>query len=310
MENVVVGLKLFKENNCDSVIFLGGGFLYDCVKGIVLVVVNGGDICDYEGVDCFVKLQLLMIVINIIVGIVLEMICFCIIIDEVCYIKMVIVDKYVILLFFVNDFLLMIGMLKLLIVVIGMDVLMYVIEVYVFIVVMLIIDVCVLKVVIMIVENLLLVVEDGSNVKVCEVMVYVQFFVGMVFNNVFLGYVYVMVYQLGGFYNLLYGVCNVVLLLYVQVFNSKVVVVCLCDCVVVMGVNVIGKNDVEGVEVCINVICELVKKVDILVGLCDLNVKEEDFVVLVINVLKDVCGFINLIQVIYEEIVVIYRAAM
>lgn len=310
MENVVVGLKLFKENNCDSVIFLGGGFLYDCVKGIVLVVVNGGDICDYEGVDCFVKLQLLMIVINIIVGIVLEMICFCIIIDEVCYIKMVIVDKYVILLFFVNDFLLMIGMLKLLIVVIGMDVLMYVIEVYVFIVVMLIIDVCVLKVVIMIVENLLLVVEDGSNVKVCEVMVYVQFFVGMVFNNVFLGYVYVMVYQLGGFYNLLYGVCNVVLLLYVQVFNSKVVVVCLCDCVVVMGVNVIGKNDVEGVEVCINVICELVKKVDILVGLCDLNVKEEDFVVLVINVLKDVCGFINLIQVIYEEIVVIYCAAM
>lgn len=310
MENVVVGLKLFKENNCDSVIFLGGGFLYDCVKGIVLVVVNGGDICDYEGVDCFVKLQLLMIVINIIVGIVLEMICFCIIIDEVCYIKMVIVDKYVILLFFVNDFLLMIGMLKLLIVVIGMDVLMYVIEVYVFIVVMLIIDVCVLKVVIMIVENLLLVVEDGSNVKVCEVMVYVQFFVGMVFNNVFLGYVYVMVYQLGGFYNLLYGVCNVVLLLYVQVFNSKVVVVCLCDCVVVMGVNVIGKNDVEGVEVCINVICELVKKVDILVGLCDLNVKEEDFVVLVINVLKDVCGFINLIQVIYEEIVVIYCVVM
>lgn len=310
MENVVVGLKLFKENNCDSVIFLGGGFLYDCVKGIVLVAVNGGDICDYEGVDCFVKLQLLMIVINIMVGMVFEMICFCIIIDEVCYIKMVIVDKYVILLFFVNDFFLMIGMLKLLIVVMGMDVLMYVIEVYVFIVVMLIIDVCVLKVVIMIVENLLLVVEDGSNVKVCEVMVYVQFFVGMVFNNVFLGYVYVMVYQLGGFYNLLYGVCNVVLLLYVQVFNSKVVAVCLCDCVAVMGVNVIGKNDVEGVEVCINVICELVKKVDILVGLCDLNVKEEDFVVLVINVLKDVCGFINLIQVIYEEIVVIYCAVM
>lgn len=48
-------MKLFKENNCDSVIFLGGGFLYDCVKGIALVVVNGGDIRDYEGVDRFVK---------------------------------------------------------------------------------------------------------------------------------------------------------------------------------------------------------------------------------------------------------------
>lgn len=60
-----------------------------------------------------------------------------------------------------------------------------------------------------------------------------------------------------------------------------------------MGVNVIGKNDAEGVEVCINVIRELAKKVDISVGLRDLNVKEEDFAVLAINVLKDVCGFIN-----------------
>lgn len=114
-----------------------------------------------------------MIVINITAGTVFEMIRFCIIIDEARYIKMAIVDKYVISLFFVNDFFLMIGMSKLLIVVTGMDVLTYVIEVYVFIVVTSIIDVCVLKVVIMIVENLSLVVEDGSNAKAREVMVYV-----------------------------------------------------------------------------------------------------------------------------------------
>ena len=50
-ENVAAGLKLLKENNCDSVISLGGGSPHDCAKGIALVAANGGDIRDYEGVD-------------------------------------------------------------------------------------------------------------------------------------------------------------------------------------------------------------------------------------------------------------------
>ena len=33
-ENVAAGLKLLKENNCDSVISLGGGSPHDCAKGI------------------------------------------------------------------------------------------------------------------------------------------------------------------------------------------------------------------------------------------------------------------------------------
>ncbi len=54
-----------------------------------------------------------------------------------------------------------------------------------------------------------------------------------------------------------------------------------------MGVNVTGKNHAEGAEACINVIRELAT-----------------------NALKDACGFTNLIQATYEEIVAIYRAAM
>ncbi|STI82041.1 putative alcohol dehydrogenase [Escherichia coli] len=54
-ENVAAGLKLLKENNCDSVISLGGGSPHDCAKGIALVAANGGDIRDYEGVDRLCK---------------------------------------------------------------------------------------------------------------------------------------------------------------------------------------------------------------------------------------------------------------
>ncbi|EOY7863232.1 L-threonine dehydrogenase [Escherichia coli] len=333
-ENVAAGLKLLKENNCDSVISLGGGSPHDCAKGIALVAANGGDIRDYEGVDRSAKPQLPMIAINTTAGTASEMTRFCIITDEARHIKMAIVDKHVTPLLSVNDSSLMIGMPKSLTAATGMDALTHAIEAYVSIAATPITDACALKAVTMIAENLPLAVEDGSNAKAREAMAYAQFLAGMAFNNASLGYVHAMAHQLGGFYNLPHGVCNAVLLPHVQVFNSKVAAARLrdcaaarlrdcaaarlrdCaaarlrDCAAAMGVNVTGKNDAEGAEACINAIRELAKKVDIPAGLRDLNVKEEDFAVLATNALKDACGFTNPIQATHEEIVAIYRAAM
>lgn len=87
-ENVAAGLKLLKENNCDSVISLGGGSPHDCAKGIALVAANGGDIRDYEGVDRSAKPQLPMIAINTTAGTASEMTRFCIITDA-CALKAV-----------------------------------------------------------------------------------------------------------------------------------------------------------------------------------------------------------------------------
>ena len=42
--NVEAGLKVFKENGCDSIISLGGGSSHDCAKGIGIVASNGGNI--------------------------------------------------------------------------------------------------------------------------------------------------------------------------------------------------------------------------------------------------------------------------
>ncbi|EAB6838810.1 TPA: L-threonine dehydrogenase, partial [Escherichia coli] len=309
-ENVAAGLKLLKENNCDSVISLGGGSPHDCAKGIALVAANGGDIRDYEGVDRSAKPQLPMIAINTTAGTASEMTRFCIITDEARHIKMAIVDKHVTPLLSVNDSSLMIGMPKSLTAATGMDALTHAIEAYVSIAATPITDACALKAVTMIAENLPLAVEDGSNAKAREAMAYAQFLAGMAFNNASLGYVHAMAHQLGGFYNLPHGVCNAVLLPHVQVFNSKVAAARLRDCAAAMGVNVTGKNDAEGAEACINAIRELAKKVDIPAGLRDLNVKEEDFAVLATNALKDACGFTNPIQATHEEIVAIYRAAM
>ncbi|EAM9236976.1 L-threonine dehydrogenase [Salmonella enterica subsp. diarizonae] len=308
--NVAAGLKLLKENGCDSVISLGGGSPHDCAKGIALVAANGGDIRDYEGVDRSAKPQLPMIAINTTAGTASEMTRFCIITDEERHIKMAIVDKHVTPLLSVNDSSLMVGMPKSLTAATGMDALTHAIEAYVSVAATPITDACALKAVTMIAENLIVAVEEGSNVQAREAMAYAQFLAGMAFNNASLGYVHAMAHQLGGFYNLPHGVCNAVLLPHVQVFNSQVVAARLRDCAAAMGVDVSGMSEAEGAQACVAAIRQLSQKVNIPAGLRELNVKEEDIPVLATNALKDACGLTNPIQATHDEIVEIYRAAM
>ncbi|EJI0931119.1 L-threonine dehydrogenase [Salmonella enterica] len=308
--NVAAGLKLLKENGCDSVISLGGGSPHDCAKGIALVAANGGDIRDYEGVDRSAKPQLPMIAINTTAGTASEMTRFCIITDEERHIKMAIVDKHVTPLLSVNDSSLMVGMPKSLTAATGMDALTHAIEAYVSVAATPITDACALKAVTMIAENLVVAVEEGSNVQAREAMAYAQFLAGMAFNNASLGYVHAMAHQLGGFYNLPHGVCNAVLLPHVQVFNSQVAAARLRDCAAAMGVDVSGMSEAEGAQACVAATRQLSQKVNIPAGLRELNVKEEDIPVLATNALKDACGLTNPIQATHDEIVEIYRAAM
>ncbi|HBU8849007.1 L-threonine dehydrogenase [Citrobacter sp. Cs237] len=309
-ENVAEGLKLLQENNCDSVISLGGGSPHDCAKGIALVAANGGDIRDYEGVDRSAKPQLPMIAINTTAGTASEMTRFCIITDAERHIKMAIVDKHVTPLLSVNDSTLMMGMPKSLTAATGMDALTHAIEAYVSIAATPITDACALKAVAMISEKLTVAVEDGGNAQAREAMAYAQFLAGMAFNNASLGYVHAMAHQLGGFYNLPHGVCNAVLLPHVQVFNSQVAAARLRDCAAAMGVNVEGLNDAEGAAACIDAIRTLAQQVNIPAGLRDLGVKEEDIPLLATNALKDACGLTNPIQATHEQIVAIFHAAM
>lgn len=308
--NVAAGLKLLKENGCDSVISLGGGSPHDCAKGIALVAANGGDIRDYEGVDRSAKPQLPMIAINTTASTASEMTRFCIITDEERHIKMAIVDKHVTPLLSVNDSSLMVGMPKSLTAATGMDALTHAIEAYVSVAATPITDACALKAVTMIAENLIVAVEEGSNAQAREAMAYAQFLAGMAFNNASLGYVHAMAHQLGGFYNLPHGVCNAVLLPHVQVFNSQVAAARLRDCAAAMGVDVSGMSEAEGAQACVAAIRQLSQKVNIPAGLRELNVKEEDIPVLATNALKDACGLTNPIQATHDEIVEIYHAAM
>ena len=85
--NVEDGLKVFNENECDSIISLVVVHLMTVQKAIALVASNGGNIRDYEGVDKSTNPLCPMIAINTTAGTASEITRFCIITDTSRHVK-------------------------------------------------------------------------------------------------------------------------------------------------------------------------------------------------------------------------------
>lgn len=304
------GLAILKENNCDFVISLGGGSAHDCAKGIALLASNGGEIKDYEGIDKSKKPQLPLIGINTTAGTGSEMTSFAIITDEERHIKMALVDKHLTPIIAVNDPILMIGMPKSLTAATGMDALTHSIEAYVSTAATPITDACAEKSIELISKYLVRAVENGEDLEARDMMAYAEYLGGMAFNNASLGYVHAMAHQLGGYYNLPHGVCNAILLPYVEEYNKEVSYKRLAKIAKIMGANVDNLTDQESADLCIAKIKELSSKVGIPTGLKELGAKEEDLEILATNALKDACSLTNPRQGTLEDVIAIFRKAM
>lgn len=308
--NVVAGLALLNSEDCDFVISLGGGSPHDCAKGIALVATNGGHIADYEGLDQSDKAQLPLVAINTTAGTASEMTRFCIITNETTHIKMAIVDKNTTPLMSVNDPELMLAKPASLTAATGMDALTHAVEAYVSTAATPITDAVAIKAMELIQAHLRTAVAHGEDIEAREQMAYAQFMAGMAFNNASLGYVHAMAHQLGGFYDLPHGVCNAVLLPFVQTYNAQVCPERLRDVAKAMGVDVTEMTPEQGADAAITAIKELALAVGIPTGLTSLNVKVEDIPELAKNALNDACGFTNPKQATHEEICAIFNAAM
>ncbi|MFR6016418.1 MAG: L-threonine dehydrogenase [Paraclostridium sordellii] len=310
VKNVMDGVEILKENDCDFVISYGGGSPHDCAKGIALVATNGGNIKDYEGINKSKKPQLPLISINTTAGTASEMTVFSIITDEDRHVKMAIVDKNVTPILAVNDPELMVSMPKSLTAATGMDALTHAVEAYVSTAATPVTDACAQKAIELISQHLRDAVEDGTNMEARDMMAYAEYLAGMAFNSASLGYVHAIAHQLGGFYNLPHGVCNAILLPEVQEFNSRVSSNKLKDIAKFMGVDTSNMSDEEGAKSCINAIRKLSSDVGIPSGLKELRVKVEDFDTLADNALKDACGLTNPIKATHQDVKDILSKAM
>lgn len=307
--NVEAGLKVFRENGCDSIISLGGGSSHDCAKGIGIVASNGGNIRDYEGVDKSQKPMCPMVAINTTAGTASEITRFCIITDTSRHVKMAIVDWRVTPQIAINDPKLMVGMPPSLTAATGMDALTHAIEAYVSTNANPLTDAAATIAITMITRYLPKAVANGEYMKARDKMAYGQYLAGIAFNNASLGYVHAMAHQLGGFYNLPHGVCNAILLPHVEEFNLIGNANRFRDIAKAMGENIDGLSTMEAARKAIAAIRQLSEQVGIPQNLRSLGVKEEDFEIMAENAMKDVCQLTNPRKATKEQVIGIFKAA-
>ncbi|MBE0344035.1 iron-containing alcohol dehydrogenase, partial [Paenibacillus sp. 28ISP30-2] len=190
-------------------------------KAIGIIVTNGGHISEYEGVHKSKRPSVPIVAVNTTAGTSSEVTINYVITDEKRKVKMVMVDKNSLASISVNDPELMVGKPAELTAATGMDALTHAIEALVTPGAYPVTDATAWAAVERIVWYVPDAVENGQNIEAREKLVYAVFLGGLAFNNAGLGYVHAMAHQLGGVYDLPHGVCNAMLLPYVQEANAQ-----------------------------------------------------------------------------------------
>lgn len=308
--NVRAGVDVYRQAGCDGIVSLGGGSAHDCAKGIGMVIGNGGDIRDYEGLDKTSQPMPPFLAINTTAGTAAEMTRFCIITNTSNHVKMAIVDWRCTPNVAINDPLMMVDMPAQLTAATGMDALTHAVEAYVSTIATPVTDACALQAIRLIARWLRPAVANGALVEARDRMAYAEYLAGMAFNNASLGYVHAMAHQLGGLYNLPHGVCNAVLLPEVASFNLIACPDRYADIAEALGEPVDGLSVMDAAGRAITAIRRLARDVGIPPNLAALGVKEADLALMAENARKDACQLTNPRTATQDEVVGIFKAAL
>ncbi|WP_342572725.1 iron-containing alcohol dehydrogenase [Paenibacillus sp. FSL R5-0749] len=306
-QNVHDGHRLFQDHGCDAIISIGGGSPQDAAKGIGIVATNGGHIREYEGLHQSKHKSVPLVAFNTTAGTSSEVTMNYVITDEERKVKMVMVDRNSLVSLSVNDPELMLSKPASLTAATGMDALTHAVEAMVTPGGFTVTSATAAAAVELIFEYLPRAVRDGSDLEAREHMTYACFLGGIAFNNAGLGYVHAMAHQLGGVYDLPHGVCNAMLLPYVEELNAKHVPGKFRHIAKAIGMDVKGRSDEECSDYVIGAIRQLSKEVGIPEKLSELGVKDPDVELLADNAMKDACAPGNPYQPSKDEVMELFR---
>lgn len=307
--NVIEGLKIYKEENCDMIVTVGGGSSHDCGKGIGIAATHEGDLYDYAGIETLVNPLPPIVAVNTTAGTASELTRHCVLTNTKKKIKFVIVSWRNLPLVSINDPMLMVKKPAGLTAATGMDALTHAIEAYVSKDANPVTDASAIQAIKLISQNLRQAVALGENLKARENMAYASLLAGMAFNNANLGYVHAMAHQLGGLYDMAHGVANAMLLPHVERYNMISNPKKFADIAEFMGENISGLSVMEAAEKAINAMFRLSEDVGIPKSLKEMGVKQEDFEHMAELALLDGNAFSNPRKGNAKDIINIFKAA-
>lgn len=307
IQNVQNGVKLYKENNNDSIIAVGGGSSIDTAKAIGIIITNPefADVRSLEGVAPTKNPCAPIIAVPTTAGTAAEVTINYVITDEEKNRKMVCVDVHDIPVVAIVDSDMMSTMPKGLTAATGMDALTHAIEGYITKGAWTLSDMFHLKAIEIIAEALPKAVNNDPEGR--EAMALGQYVAGMGFSNVGLGIVHSMAHPLGALYDTPHGVANAIILPTVMEYNAPYTGEKYRDIAIAMKVKDAEKMTIEEAR---KAACEAVAKLSKEVGIPqDLKaiVKEEDLDFLAESAYADACRPGNPRDTSVEEIKALYK---
>lgn len=216
---VMAGAELHRAAACDVIVALGGGSVIDCAKGIAVVVANGGDILDYEGVDAIPQPGPPLICIPTTAGTAADISQFAIINAVERRTKIAIISKIVVPDVALVDPETTLTLSPYLTACTGLDALTHAIEAFVSSASSPISDVHALAAIKCVKHNLLKTMAAPHDLLAREQMMLASLQAGMAFSNASLGATHAMAHSLGGYLDLPHGECNALLLSAVMDYN-------------------------------------------------------------------------------------------
>ena len=309
IRNVQAGKKMYQDENCDSIITVGGGSAHDCGKGIGIVLTNGDDISKLAGIETLKNPLPPLMAVNTTAGTGSELTRHAVITNEKTHLKFVVVSWRNIPLVSFNDPMLMLDIPKNITAATGCDAFVQAIAPYVSVDHNPITDSQCKEAIQLIQTALPEVVANGHNIEARTKMVEAEMLAGMAFNNANLGYVHAMAHQLGGQYDAPHGVCCALLLTTVEEYNLIACPERFAELAKVMGFDTTGLTLYEAAQKSIDGMREMCRLVGIPSSIKEIGAKPEDFEMMAKNALKDGNAFSNPRKGTVEDIVKLYQKA-
>lgn len=309
IRNVQAGKKMYQDENCDSIITVGGGSAHDCGKGIGIVLTNGDDISKLAGIETLKNPLPPLMAVNTTAGTGSELTRHAVITNEKTHLKFVVVSWRNIPLVSFNDPMLMLDIPKNITAATGCDAFVQAIEPYVSVDHNPITDSQCKEAIQLIQTALPEVVANGHNIEARTKMVEAEMLAGMAFNNANLGYVHAMAHQLGGQYDAPHGVCCALLLTTVEEYNLIACPERFAELAKVMGFDTTGLTLYEAAQKSIDGMREMCRLIGIPSSIKEIGAKPEDFEMMAKNALKDGNAFSNPRKGTVEDIVKLYQKA-
>lgn len=309
IRNIQAGKKMYQDENCDSIITVGGGSAHDCGKGIGIVLTNGDDISKLAGIETLKNPLPTLMAVNTTAGTGSELTRHAVITNEKTHLKFVVVSWRNIPLVSFNDPMLMLDIPKDITAATGCDAFVQAIEPYVSVDHNPITDSQCKEAIQLIQTALPEVVANGHNIEARTKMVEAEMLAGMAFNNANLGYVHAMAHQLGGQYDAPHGVCCALLLTTVEEYNLIACPERFAELAKVMGFDTTGLTLYEAAQKSIDGMREMCRLVGIPSSIKEIGAKPEDFEMMAKNALKDGNAFSNPRKGTVEDIVKLYQKA-